>query len=516
MLLLFRRPYGLNQGGASSQTPPAPDTTPGAFSFTDVTGAYLSTTYSSDVLTISGINAPTPISIVGGEWWSSATHVWTSAPGFIGPGDSFAVRGTSSGFYSDGTDIVVTIGGVPDTFTITTMSDPDTITLEALVLDLDTDDDTGSSSTDNLTNTSSGTLNVSAAEALAGDTFRLYKSGVEIASDVWNGTDPIVFSGVSFSAGDNDYTATYERPGALSTMSATLTVTYDGTSPTITTASTASVDAGDKLAISLTANETVTWSITGGAQAAFFEISGTTLRLLGDADASGSGDAVVQVTATDTAGNATNKTITVTVVSVGLSLLSKSSHSFSVVDGTGSAHAVTVPNNCSVFVVLVCSDDKITGVTLNGASPAATQNSVVLATGGFSRVVRWDVTTGGNLDLVPTTASAGGYVCASIIITSPATMTSFDDAFFNGSATPGTRTFDPLTIPAGGLGFVFYCGLFSQETPTAWSGATYDSSLSVDTGVAKIDAAVVTDPWGTVSVSATATYQLLTSIALGP
>jgi hypothetical protein len=74
----------------------------------------------------------------------------------------------------------------------------------------------------------------------------------------------------------------------------------------------------------LTANETVSWSIVGGADQARFELSGSTLRWLSNGtknfeapdDADGNNTYVVQVRATDLASNQTNQTITVTVTDV--------------------------------------------------------------------------------------------------------------------------------------------------------------------------------------------------------
>ena len=72
------------------------------------------------------------------------------------------------------------------------------------------------------------------------------------------------------------------------------------------------------------ADEAVTWSIVGGADAARFEISGSTLRWTGDGtknleapdDADTDNAYVVQVRATDAATNVANQTITVTVTNV--------------------------------------------------------------------------------------------------------------------------------------------------------------------------------------------------------
>lgn len=98
----------------------------------------------------------------------------------------------------------------------------------------------------------------------------------------------------------------------------------DVTAPTITSAATASVNENTVLAFALTANEPVTWAINGGADAARFELSGSTLRWAsnGTKDFEAPNDAdvnniyVVQVRATDTAGNGTNQTISVTVLNI--------------------------------------------------------------------------------------------------------------------------------------------------------------------------------------------------------
>lgn len=111
---------------------------------------------------------------------------------------------------------------------------------------------------------------------------------------------------------------------ALSDWSNTVSKTIDATAPTISTASTANCAENATLSISLAANETVSWTLTGGADQARFEISGTTLRWASNGtkdyetpnDADTNNTYVAQVTATDNAGNATNKTITVTVTNV--------------------------------------------------------------------------------------------------------------------------------------------------------------------------------------------------------
>lgn len=95
------------------------DTTPDAFSFTDATDVALSTVTESDDITVSGINAPAAISVTGGEYRINGGS-WVSSSGTVSNGDTVRVRGTSSGSNSTAVNVVLTIGGVSDTFTIIT------------------------------------------------------------------------------------------------------------------------------------------------------------------------------------------------------------------------------------------------------------------------------------------------------------------------------------------------------------------------------------------------------------
>lgn len=100
------------------------DTTPDAFSFTDVTGAALSTVYTSGAIIVSGIDAAADITVTGGTYDINASGNFTSDAGTVDNGDSVRARGTSSGSYETAVNVEITIGGVSDTFTITTQSEP--------------------------------------------------------------------------------------------------------------------------------------------------------------------------------------------------------------------------------------------------------------------------------------------------------------------------------------------------------------------------------------------------------
>lgn len=116
----------LTIGGVSdtyTSTTLTADTTPDAFTFTDVTGASLSTTQTSNLITISGLGSgvSTSVSVSGGTY-SKNGGAYTSSAGTASNGDTFRVQHTSSGSYNTAVNTTLTVGGVSDTYTSTTES----------------------------------------------------------------------------------------------------------------------------------------------------------------------------------------------------------------------------------------------------------------------------------------------------------------------------------------------------------------------------------------------------------
>lgn len=119
---------GSSGGGSSSSSSSSSggtDTTPGAFAFVDQTSIGLAITVESNTITISGINAAAPISISGGEY-SIDGGAYTAADGTVQSGQSVTVRQTSSDQFSTTTDATLTVGGVSDTFSVTTQAEDTT------------------------------------------------------------------------------------------------------------------------------------------------------------------------------------------------------------------------------------------------------------------------------------------------------------------------------------------------------------------------------------------------------
>lgn len=92
------------------------DTTPNAFSFTDQTDTALSAVVSSNTITVTGIDSPSDISIIGGTF-SINGGAFSSTTTTVTQGDKIQVQHTSSSTESAAVDTVLTIGGVSDTFT---------------------------------------------------------------------------------------------------------------------------------------------------------------------------------------------------------------------------------------------------------------------------------------------------------------------------------------------------------------------------------------------------------------
>lgn len=113
---------GLGLGLSRRRGPPAGDTTPNAFTFTDVTDADPETVYESNAIIVAGINAAAALTITGGQYQIDG-GAWASTPTTVTNGASVKVRGTSSADPETAVNVVLTIGGVSDTFTITTAAE---------------------------------------------------------------------------------------------------------------------------------------------------------------------------------------------------------------------------------------------------------------------------------------------------------------------------------------------------------------------------------------------------------
>jgi hypothetical protein len=108
----------------SSGTCTSIDTTPNAFSFTDQNGVAINTVVTSDSIGVDGINFPASIFISACSnlncEYSINSGSWVSGVGEVVNGDTIEVRQTSSATFGTTTSLTLDVGGISDTFSVTT------------------------------------------------------------------------------------------------------------------------------------------------------------------------------------------------------------------------------------------------------------------------------------------------------------------------------------------------------------------------------------------------------------
>lgn len=98
----------------------ATDAVPDAFSFSPRTGITPGSVAESSAITVSGINSPSTISIVGGQYAING-GTYTSAAGTVSSLNTVKVRVTAPNGYGQTGSATLTIGGVSGAFTVTTV-----------------------------------------------------------------------------------------------------------------------------------------------------------------------------------------------------------------------------------------------------------------------------------------------------------------------------------------------------------------------------------------------------------
>lgn len=120
VLLMLLVACGGGGGDSDPTNPPQSDTTPDSFVFEDQIDIQFDTLVQSNAITISGIDAATNISISGGEY-SINGGTFVSTNGTVTNGQSIIVQQTSASTSQTVSDAILTVGGVSDTFSVTTI-----------------------------------------------------------------------------------------------------------------------------------------------------------------------------------------------------------------------------------------------------------------------------------------------------------------------------------------------------------------------------------------------------------
>jgi hypothetical protein len=100
-----------------------PDSVPDQFTFTDQVDVPIATVTTSDSITVEGTTLPAAISISGANnpFYQISGGTWVNTAGSVSPGSTVKVRHESSAFSGQEIQTVLTIGGVSDTFSTTTV-----------------------------------------------------------------------------------------------------------------------------------------------------------------------------------------------------------------------------------------------------------------------------------------------------------------------------------------------------------------------------------------------------------
>ena len=96
------------------------DTTPDAFSFTSQPDVARSAAVISNSVTITGIEAPAPIGVTGGEYSIGCSDTFTASDAMIGNGETVCVRLIAPSTTLTTTTATLNVGGVSGRFSITT------------------------------------------------------------------------------------------------------------------------------------------------------------------------------------------------------------------------------------------------------------------------------------------------------------------------------------------------------------------------------------------------------------
>ena len=117
---------GVSGNFDSTTAPQTVDTKPDPFTFTAQTNVALSSTAESNVITVKGINSPTPISVTANGFYRINGGVYVKTAGKVNNGDKIQVKHTTAATVNTNVSTTLTIGGVNGVFKTTTATTKDT------------------------------------------------------------------------------------------------------------------------------------------------------------------------------------------------------------------------------------------------------------------------------------------------------------------------------------------------------------------------------------------------------
>ena len=289
----------------------APDTTPDAFVFADQSDVALATEITSAPIVIAGINAAATVTVIGGLYSVGCTGVFVAAPGSVTDAEAVCVRHISSGINGAGISTTLTVGGVSDTFTSTTVgAAPDTV---PNVFDF-TDQAGVALSTSVMSPPVIITgINAAATATVTGGDYSIGCTGIFIGTSASvTGQQSICVRHISAATNSTQTTTTLTVGGVSgSFVSTTVAIGQDGTPDVFTFVDAASVSVASTVTSAPVTiagiNVPVSVSVTGGA----YSVGCSSTYVTAPGSVSGNQTICVRHTSAATNSSTTNTTLTV-------------------------------------------------------------------------------------------------------------------------------------------------------------------------------------------------------------
>ena len=468
----------LTVGGVSdtfTSTTLVPDTTPDAFSFTDQVDVARSTVIVSNTIAISGINAAAAVSVTGGEY-SINGGAFTAAAGSISNGNTVAVRHTSSASFSTATNTTLTVGGVSDTFTSTTLAadtTPDAFSF--------TDQAGVPLNTVIVSNVVAiAGINTTTAISVTGGEYSINAGAFTAAAGTVSSGNTVVVRHTSAATGGTATNTTLTVGGVSDTFTSTTLV------PDTTPDAFSFTDQADVALSTVIVSNSVT--ISGINTAAAISVTGGEYSInagpfTGVASTITSGNTVVvRHTSSASGGTATNTTLTVGGVSDTFTSTTL------VPDTTPNAFSFTDQTDVALGTVIVSNSVTISGIN-TAAAISVTGGEYRINLGAFTATAA-TVSNGDTVQVRHTSSASGGTATNTTL-----TVGGVSDTFTSTTLVPDT-TPDAFSF-ADQTGVALSTVIVSNSV--AVSGINTAAPISVAGGEYSINAGPFTSAAGTIS-----------------
>ena len=110
--------------GRTLRPQPGPDFTPNTFAFTNLYAQEADTLVTSNIVTPTGFDTSSPVSVAGGAQYRIDGGTWTSSPGSLPVGSTIQLRNTTNAIWDGSVNSTWSLGNLSGTWLIQTKPDP--------------------------------------------------------------------------------------------------------------------------------------------------------------------------------------------------------------------------------------------------------------------------------------------------------------------------------------------------------------------------------------------------------